>query len=141
MLHAHGWPTAEEEEQERLEAEQEAEDDDDEEEEESDDEFMPMFRNRLRARQPGEVAELPPVPNLEGKKLMSEGKFGTDQNYVDRLRQRRKGLAKNLMWRELGIDTQGALKRADQSMSQVSECECVCVCVCVDVDTAVAIHG
>jgi WD repeat-containing protein 23 len=118
MLHAHGWPTAEEEEQERLEVEQEAEND--EEEEDSDDDFMPMFRNRLRARQPGKVAELPPVPNPEGKKLMSEGQFGTDQNYLDRLRQRRKGLATNLMWRELGIDTQGARKRADQSMSQVS---------------------
>jgi WD repeat-containing protein 23 len=118
MLHAHGWPTTEEEEQERLEAEQEAEDDD---EEDSDDDFMPMFRNRLRARQPGEVAQLPPVPNPQGKKLMSEGQFGTDKNYLDRLRQRKKSLATNLMWRELGIDTQTAQKRADQFMLQVSQ--------------------
>jgi len=128
MLHSHGWPTAEEEEQERLEAEQE-EDSDDE-----DDDFMPMFRNRLRARQTREVAELPPIPNPEGKKLMREGHFGTEPHYVDRLKQRKKGLTTNLMWRELGIDTHGARKRADQSMSQVSQ-------MCVVIGMSIAIHG
>lgn len=86
-----------------------------------DDDFLPMFRNRLRARRSAETLKLPPVPNPEGKKLMSEGHFGTDQFYVDRLRQRKKSLATSLMWRELGIDTDGVQKRANQSISQVGQ--------------------
>lgn len=117
ILHANGWPTPEEEEQERLEAEQAQEDSD---EDEDDDNFMPMYRNRLRARQPGVAAELPPVPNPEGEKLMGDGHFGNNQHYVDRIRQRQNAMTTNLMWRELGIDTQELRKRADQSMSQVS---------------------
>ena len=86
-----------------------------------DEDFVPMFRNRLRARRSAETLKLPPVPNPEGKKLMSEGHFGTDQFYVDRLRQRKKSLATSLMWRELGIDTDGVQKRANQSISQVGQ--------------------
>ncbi|KAJ5048136.1 LEC14B protein [Penicillium chrysogenum] len=109
ILQANGWPTAMEEEQETLE---------DEDDELSDEDFMPIFRNRLRARRSTETLKLPPVPNPEGKKLMSEGHFGTDQFYGDRLRQRKKFLATSLMWRELGIDTDGVRKRAGQSISQ-----------------------
>lgn len=112
ILQANGWPTAMEEEQETLE---------DEDDELSDEDFMPIFRNRLRARRSTETLKLPPVPNPEGKKLMSEGHFGTDQFYGDRLRQRKKFLATSLMWRELGIDTDGVRKRAGQSISQVSD--------------------
>jgi WD repeat-containing protein 23 len=93
----------------------------DEDDELSDEDFMPIFRNRLRARRSTETLKLPPVPNPEGKKLMSEGHFGTDQFYGDRLRQRKKFLATSLMWRELGIDTDGVRKRAGQSISQVSD--------------------
>lgn len=85
----------------------------------SDDDFMPMFRNRLRARRSGEAAKLPPIPNPEGKKLMHEGHFGTDQNHVDRLKQRKNFLATSLMWRELGVDPYGVQKRAGQLISQV----------------------
>jgi WD repeat-containing protein 23 len=110
ILQANGWPTAMEEEQEQL-----ANEDDDL----SDEDFMPIFRNRLRARRSTERVTLPPVPNPEGKKLMGEGHFGTDHFYGDRLRQRKKFLATSLMWRELGIDTDGVRKRASQSISQV----------------------
>ncbi|CAG7970780.1 unnamed protein product [Penicillium nalgiovense] len=109
ILQANGWPTAMEEEQEQLE---------NEDDELSDEDFMPIFRNRLRARRSTETLKLPPVPNPEGKKLMREGHFGTDQFYGDRLRQRKKFLATSLMWRELGIDTDGVRKRAGQSISQ-----------------------
>lgn len=51
---------------------------------------------------------------------MSEGHFGTDQYYVDRLKQRKNSLATNLMWRELGVDPYGVRKRANQYISQVS---------------------
>lgn len=87
----------------------------------SDEDFMPIFRNRLRARRSAEALKLPPVPNPEGKKLMGEGHFGTDQFYGDRLRQRKKSIATSLMWRELGIDTDGVQKRAGQSISQVGQ--------------------
>lgn len=87
----------------------------------SDEDFMPIFRNRLRAGRSAESAKLPPVPNPEGKKLMGEGLFGTDQFYGDRLRQRKKHLTTSLMWRELGIDTDGVRKRAGQSISQVGQ--------------------
>lgn len=109
ILQANGWPTPMEEEHEQLENEGDGL---------SDDDFMPIFRNRLRAGRSAESAKLPPVPNPEGKKLMGEGLFGTDQFYGDRLRQRKKHLATSLMWRELGIDTDGVRKRAGQSISQ-----------------------
>lgn len=86
----------------------------------SDEDFMPIFRNHLGARS-AESTKLPPVPNPEGKKLMGEGHFGTDKFYGDQLRQRKKSLATSLMWRELGIDTDGVRKRAGQSISQVGQ--------------------
>ncbi|KAJ5780462.1 hypothetical protein N7457_005622 [Penicillium paradoxum] len=109
ILHSAGWPTTFEEEHEQLGAE---------EDDLSDEEFMPMFRNRLRARRPRGAAKLPPVPNPEGQKLMREGHFGTNQNYVDRLKQRKRHFATGLMWRELGIDPYGVHKRASQAIFQ-----------------------
>lgn len=76
----------------------------DEDDSDDQDSFIPMLRRHVRAARRRPPAELPPVPNPEGKKLMSEGHFGTDQYYVDRLKQRKKSLATNLMWRELGVD-------------------------------------
>ncbi|KAF4771361.1 hypothetical protein HAV15_004462 [Penicillium sp. str.  len=64
ILQANGWPTVMEEEQEELENEEDGL---------SDEDFMPIFRNRLRAGRSAESAKLPPVPNPEGKKLMGEG--------------------------------------------------------------------
>ncbi|KAJ5154586.1 uncharacterized protein N7500_010025 [Penicillium coprophilum] len=112
ILQANGWPAAMGEEQEHL---------GNEDDELSDEDFMPIFRNRLRARRSTERVTLPPVPNPEGKKLMGEGHFGTDQFYGDRLRQRKKFLTTSLMWRELGVDTDGVRKRAGQSISQFSD--------------------
>lgn len=82
---------------------------------------MPIWRDRLRARRTEEPAELPPVPNPEGKKLMGQGHFGTNQYYVDQLKQRKNGLASSLMWREFGIDAHSVHKRANQHISQVSQ--------------------
>ncbi|KAJ5334848.1 hypothetical protein N7452_007251 [Penicillium brevicompactum] len=90
----------------------------DEDDSDDQDSFIPMLRRHVRAARRRPPAELPPVPNPEGKKLMSEGHFGTDQYYVDRLKQRKKSLATNLMWRELGVDPHGVRKRANQYISQ-----------------------
>ncbi|KAJ5555073.1 hypothetical protein N7535_007518 [Penicillium sp. DV-2018c] len=84
----------------------------------SDEGLMFMFRNRRRARRSSKLPQYPPVPHPEGEKLMREGHFGTDEHYVDRLKKRKKALATRLMWRELGVDTYGVQKRADQSISQ-----------------------
>jgi WD repeat-containing protein 23 len=92
-----------------------------EEDEDSDEDYVPIFRNRLRARRLGEPARLPPVPNPEGVKLMGQGDFGTNQYYVDRLKKRKRGLSTSLIWREMGIDNHGVQKRADQSISQVRQ--------------------
>jgi WD repeat-containing protein 23 len=112
LIRSNGWPATIEDENAQPEAVDEDESDDDD--------LMPMIRNRLRARRTGPPPKMPPVPNPEGRKLMSEGHFGTDQSYTDRLRRRKSDLATNLMWRELGIDTQAARRRADQLISQVS---------------------
>ena len=97
----------------------ESEDDDSDYEER----FMSRYRARAyrtrRGRPNRPPPELPPVPNPEGKKLMGDGHFGTDQYYIDRLRQRKKDLTTNLMWRELGVDVYGVRKRANQIISQV----------------------
>ncbi|CAG8043261.1 unnamed protein product [Penicillium salamii] len=119
ILRANGWPM-------QLQEEGEFESDDDSESDEDDADYEERFMSRYRARayrtrrgRPTRPpAELPPVPNPEGKKLMSEGHFGTDQYYVDRNKQRKNGLATNLMWRELGVDVHGVRKRANQAISQ-----------------------
>ncbi|CAG7918269.1 unnamed protein product [Penicillium olsonii] len=96
----------------------ESEDDDSDYEER----FMSRYRARAyrtrRGRPNRPPPELPPVPNPEGKKLMGDGHFGTDQYYIDRLRQRKRDLTTNLMWRELGVDVYGVRKRANQIISQ-----------------------
>ncbi|OQD83249.1 hypothetical protein PENANT_c017G07476 [Penicillium antarcticum] len=110
ILSSNGWPVPLED-QAQLEMEME-------EEEDSDEGYVPIFRNRLRARRLGEPAKPPPVPNPEGVKLMGQGDFGTNQYYVDRLKKRKRGLSTSLIWREMGIDNHGVQKRADQSISQ-----------------------
>ncbi|CAL5866450.1 uncharacterized protein PFLUO_LOCUS658 [Penicillium psychrofluorescens] len=104
ILQSNGWPGL---------AQEEDDEDDDE-----DDYYFSAFRNRPRTRRRTGPVEYPKVPSDEGKELMGEGHFGSDQYYVDRLKQRKKALAMNLMWRELGIDVHGVQKRADQAISQ-----------------------
>lgn len=105
ILQSNGWPGLAQEEE--------------EEGEDEDDYYFSAFRNRPRTRRRTEPVEYPKVPSDEGKELMGEGHFGSDQYYVDRLKQRKKALAMNLMWRELGVDVYGVQKRADQAISQV----------------------
>lgn len=52
--------------------------------------------------------------------LMGSGDFGRNSHYVDDLKKRKKALATKLMWRELGINTNGMRERSSQLISQVS---------------------
>jgi WD repeat-containing protein 23 len=61
----------------------------------------------------------PKVPSDAGTKLMASGHFGTNPYYVDRIKKRKEFFATNLMRRELGVDSYGVRKRADQSIFQV----------------------
>lgn len=51
---------------------------------------------------------------------MRQGNFGTDPYFVDRLKKRKRVFSTGLMYRELGVDSHGARKRAHQSLAQVS---------------------
>lgn len=107
ILHSNGWAT-------NLPGEEE-----DDDEEDDIDYFPPAFRRRNQGRWPKERASFPKVPSDAGTELMSEGHFGTDQYYIDRLKKRKMAFATNLMWRELGVDSHGVRRRADQSITQV----------------------
>jgi WD repeat-containing protein 23 len=61
----------------------------------------------------------PKIPSDAGTKLMASGHFGTNPYYVDRIKKRKEVFATNLMRRELGVDSHGVRKRADQSIFQV----------------------
>lgn len=111
ILHSNGWAST----LGHDEEEDEEEDDDD-----YDDGYISAFRHRLRARRGRGTDQFPKVPSDAGTQLMKDGDFGTDDYYIDRLKQRKKILATSLMWRELGIDPHGVRKRADQAISQVS---------------------
>ena len=91
----------------------EEEDDDDD----DDDTGFLGFRRRLTRRAGSD--QFPKVPSEAGMKLMGSGDFGSNSHYVDDLKKRKKALATKLMWRELGIDTNGPHRRAAQSISQV----------------------
>jgi WD repeat-containing protein 23 len=86
---------------------------------ESDDDFDASFIRRPRPRRTGGADNFPKVPSDEGTELMGAGQFGTNPYYVDRLKKRKGVFAKNLMWRELGIESRGLRNRASQSLSQV----------------------
>ncbi|KAJ5116247.1 hypothetical protein N7456_000595 [Penicillium angulare] len=90
------------------------------EEEDSDDNgsYMDTMRHRLLGRQRGRKDKFPKVPSDEGIELMGEGQFGTDPYFVDRLKKRKDVFAKNLMWRELGVDSYGVRRRADRALAQ-----------------------
>ena len=76
-----------------------------------------LFRSRKRRL---ESTDQPPkVPSDAGMQLMGSGDFGSNANYVDELKKRKKALAAKLMWRELGLDALGG-QRATRSISQVS---------------------
>ncbi|KAJ5930454.1 hypothetical protein N7466_005947 [Penicillium verhagenii] len=91
-----------------------------EEEEDEDEDFLypGHVRHRLRSWRGRPADQFPKVPSDKGTELMGDGHFGTGQHYVDRLKKRKKVLASHLMWRELGVDSYGVRKRANQSLSQ-----------------------
>jgi len=107
ILHSHGWASNAA--------------DEDEDDEDDPDYYVPTFRHRLRTRRARGDPQFPKVPSDAGTELMGQGQFGTDQHYVDRLKKRKMGFATKLMWRELGVDSYGARRRADQAISQVSQ--------------------
>ncbi|KAJ5572537.1 hypothetical protein N7450_009521 [Penicillium hetheringtonii] len=90
----------------------------DDEDDESDEDFDAPFIRRMRPRRTGGADQFPKVPSDEGTELMGGGQFGTNQYYVDRLKKRKRVFAQNLMWRELGTESPGVRRRADQSISQ-----------------------
>lgn len=92
----------------------------DDEDDESDEDFDAPFIRRMRPRRTGGADQFPKVPSDEGTELMGGGQFGTNQYYVDRLKKRKRVFAQNLMWRELGTESPGVRRRADQSISQVN---------------------
>lgn len=83
---------------------------------EDDDDIIFDYRRRPTRR--GGVDQFPKVPSEAGMELMGSGDFGRNSHYVDDLKKRKKALATKLMWRELGIDTNGLLGKASQSISQ-----------------------
>lgn len=85
-----------------------------------DDDFDFFGSYRRRAPRRAGTDQFPKVPSDEGTELMGSGDFGSNAHYVDELRKRKKALATKLMWRELGIDTLGARRRAANSISQAS---------------------
>ena len=77
---------------------------------------------RRRGRRPkGSSAQLPPVPNPEGQKLMDSGTFGNNDHYQDLLRKRNQKVARKLMSRELGIGPR-QFRRENRAIVQVCEC-------------------
>ena len=70
------------------------------------------------------VAELPPVPNPEGRKLMDAGVFGSSRNDLASVRQRSQRLAEKLVYRELGLG-QGYAGISACRYSQVGPTICV----------------
>lgn len=90
----------------------------DEEDDDDDDDIVFDYRRRPARR--GGSDQFPKVPSEAGMELMGSGDFGRNSHYVDDLKKRKKAFATKLMWRELGIDTNGLLGKASQSISQVS---------------------
>lgn len=84
-----------------------------------DDEFERRSRYQRSTRRRGSSANRPKVPSDQGTELMRSGQFGNNPYYVDELRKRKKALATKLMWRELGIHSNGTERRANQSIAQV----------------------
>ena len=84
--------------------------------EDSDGDARGYTRRRRRPR--GSSTQLPPVPNPEGEKLMSEGVFGRNEGWDDVLRKRKKRAARRMMMRELNLDAHAA-RRENEYASQV----------------------
>jgi WD repeat-containing protein 23 len=69
--------------------------------------------SRRRARTSGPRAPSPPVPSPVGQQLMESGTFGHNESHQDRLRRRKKKLARRIMNRELGLDDRFAVREND----------------------------
>lgn len=87
---------------------------------EDDNDDNDIFDYRRRPARRGGSDQFPKVPSEAGMELMGSGDFGRNSHYVDDLKKRKKALATKLMWRELGIDTNGMRERSSQLISQVS---------------------
>ncbi|KAL8839060.1 MAG: hypothetical protein Q9170_001896 [Blastenia crenularia] len=84
--------------------------------EQTDDGYGGIRNRRLRHgnKVPGRY---PPIPSEEGRRLMSNGIFGDNEYYEDKLRKRKDRLARRLMYRELGVHAD-APKRTNKLVSQ-----------------------
>lgn len=87
--------------------------------EEDDETGYNTYRYRRRRRQRSLEELYPKVPSEAGTRLMASGDFGNNSYYVDDLKKRKQRLVTKLMWRELGIGTVSARRRAAQSVFQV----------------------
>ncbi len=73
---------------------------------------------RRRRRVKRDPNRFPKVPSEEGRRLMDGGTFGNREPWQDVLKKRKSKLARQLMYRELGIDANHAAK-ANEVISQV----------------------
>lgn len=73
---------------------------------------------RRRRRTKGDPNRFPQVPSEDGRKLMDSGTFGSSEPWRDVLKKRQSKLARQLMYRELGIDGTHTT-RANKVISQV----------------------
>ncbi len=73
---------------------------------------------RRTRRTKGDPNRFPKVPSEEGRRLMDSGTFGSSEPWQDVLKRRKSKLARQLMYRELGIAEDHAI-RANKVISQV----------------------
>ena len=76
---------------------------------------VPVTRRRRRTK--SRKNTYPPVPSEQGKILMDEGKFGSNNYYRDKRVGRKTRLARKLVSRELGTDRDDM--RVASTVSQV----------------------
>ncbi|KAH8703702.1 WD40-repeat-containing domain protein [Talaromyces proteolyticus] len=76
------------------------------------------YRSRRRRANRGPGHAFPKVPSENGRALMNSGFYGNNLNYVDEQKKRKKRLATQLMWRELGIGSISDQKRNVRTVFQ-----------------------
>lgn len=81
-------------------------------------EFYDHFGLRRRRRPNADPARFPTVPSEEGRKLMDNGTFGSNESYEDVSRKRKPNITRMLMNRELGVDGNHST-RTNKLISQV----------------------
>jgi DDB1- and CUL4-associated factor 11 len=89
-------------------------DDDDE------DEIVPGYggfgRRRRRPKPTGD--RFPKIPSAAGKVLQNSGIYGQRDHFIDIRRKRKTTVGERLMWRRLGMDGRGSMRRQNRLLAQ-----------------------